>query len=85
MIVNGVMTEEEITEYFLSTWPLAEILYHIFNGNLNESLSHFRARSSYFSDFDRKCRERLLIFHEYQRLIFELCAYLKKGFYFANF
>ena len=60
MIVNGVMTDEEMTEYFLSTWPFAEILYYIFNGNLNESLSHFRARSSYFSDFDRKCRERVL-------------------------
>jgi hypothetical protein len=60
MIINGIMTDEEMTEYFLSTWPLADILYHIFNGNLNESLSHFRARSSYFSDFDRKCRERVL-------------------------
>lgn len=60
MIVNGTMTDEEMTEYFLSTWPLAEILYHIFNGNLNDSLSHFRARSNYFSDFDKKCRERVL-------------------------
>ncbi len=60
IIVNGIMTDEEMTEYFLSTWPLAEILYHIFNGNLYDSLSHFRARSDYFSDFDKKCRERVL-------------------------
>ena len=60
MVSNGVLINEAITDYFLSVWPLAEILHHIFNGSLNDGLSHFRARSDYYCDFDKMCRQRVL-------------------------
>jgi hypothetical protein len=54
------LTLGEIADFFLGAWNLIEVLEMNFEGDLEPSLGFFTARSKFYSDFDRLCRERVI-------------------------
>lgn len=54
------MTLGEFADFFLSAWPLIDVLEMNFEGDLDASLDFFTAESEFYPDFDRLCRQRVI-------------------------
>jgi hypothetical protein len=53
------MTLGELTDYFLSVWPLFDVLRMNFDDDCEAALEFFRAESQFYPNFDRLCRWRV--------------------------
>ena len=49
----------EMGDFFLSAWSLVGVLEMNFDDDLESALGFFTARSSFYPDFDRLCRQRV--------------------------
>jgi hypothetical protein len=54
------LTLGELTDYFLNSWNLFEVLEFNEFANLDEALAFFDGRSEFYPDFDRLLRERVV-------------------------
>jgi hypothetical protein len=50
----------ELTEFFLTAWPLIDVLEMNFEGDREASLRFFDAESDFYPQFDALCRERVV-------------------------
>ena len=53
------MTLGKFTDFFLSAWPLVDVLKMNFTHDVSAALDFFRAQSEFYPDFDRLCRRRV--------------------------
>ncbi len=51
------MTLGELGRFFLSAWPLLDVLEMNYEGDLEGQLGFFHASSEFYPEFDRYCRE----------------------------
>ena len=54
------MTLGEFTDFFLTAWPLLDVLAMNYDGDLERKLAFFTAQSDFYPDFDAVCREKVL-------------------------
>ena len=54
------LTLGELADFFLTAWPLLDVLDMNFEGDLNASLGFFDAESDFYPQFDALCRERVV-------------------------
>jgi len=59
MVSDYPLSLREMADFFLQAWSLFEVLEMNFEGDLDQSLDFFVAKSSFYSNFDRLCRERV--------------------------
>jgi hypothetical protein len=50
----------EMADFFLAAWSLNDVLQMNFEGDVNSALGFFQAKSQFYSDFDRLCRQRVI-------------------------
>jgi len=53
------LTLREMTGFFLNAWSLIDVLEMNFDDDIESALAFFSAKSSFYSDFDRLCRQRV--------------------------
>lgn len=53
------LTLDELAEFFLGAWSLLSVLDRNFEGEVDQMLEFFWARSEYYPDFDRLLRQRV--------------------------
>ena len=58
--VEKPMTLGEFADFFLTGWPLMDVLEMNFETDVESALGFFRAQSKYYSDLDALCRERVI-------------------------
>jgi hypothetical protein len=54
------LTLGELTDFFLTAWPLLDVLEMNFEGDGDSSLGFFVAESDFYPQFDALCRERVV-------------------------
>lgn len=54
------LTLKEMTDFFLSAWPLIDVLEMNFDDDIEPALGFFKAKSYFYSDFDRLCRQLVI-------------------------
>lgn len=54
------MTLGEFADFFLAAWPLIGVLEMNFRNDRNAALGFFHAKSEFYPDFDRLCRQRVI-------------------------
>ena len=59
-ISNSPLSLTEMCEFFLGAWSLVEVLEMNFEGDLEPALGFFAAKSKFYPDFDRLCRQRVI-------------------------
>jgi hypothetical protein len=59
VVIDEPMTLNEMTELFLTTWSLIDVLEMNFDGQLDPALAFFKAKSRFYPKFDELCRERV--------------------------
>jgi len=59
VVIDEPMTLNEMTELFLTTWSLIDVLEMNFDGQLDPALAFFKAKSRFYLKFDELCRERV--------------------------
>jgi hypothetical protein len=60
MTTDEPMTLKDMTDFFLKSWSLIEVLEMNFEGDLEPALEFFQAKSKFYPDFDKLCRERVI-------------------------
>jgi hypothetical protein len=60
MTCDKPLTLGEMADFFLDAWNLIEVLKMNFEGNQEASLDFFIAKSKFYPDFDRLCRQRVM-------------------------
>lgn len=53
------LTLGELTDFFLTAWPLADCVISNFDNDLDGGLGFFTAESNFYPEFDRLCRQRV--------------------------
>jgi hypothetical protein len=59
MTSDKPLTLGEMADFFLGAWSLIEVLQMNFEGDLEPALGFFSAKSDFYPDFDRLCRQRV--------------------------
>ena len=59
VVIDEPMTLNEMTEFFLTTWSLIDVLEMNFDGQLDPAMAFFKAKSRFYPKFDELCRERV--------------------------
>jgi hypothetical protein len=54
------LTLGELADFFLTAWPLLEVLDMNFESDRDASLGFFVAESNFYPDFDALCRRRVI-------------------------
>jgi len=54
------LTLGELADFFLTAWPLLDVLEMNFEGDPDASLGFFVAESDFYPEFDALCRERVV-------------------------
>jgi hypothetical protein len=54
------MTLGELADFFLTAWPLMEVLDVNFDGDVEGALGFFSAESAFYPGLDRLCRQRVI-------------------------
>jgi hypothetical protein len=54
------MTLGDFADFFLGAWPLIDVLEMNFENDRAASLEFFSAKSEFYPDFDRLCRQRVI-------------------------
>ena len=54
------LTLGELADFFLTAWPLIDVLEMNFEGDRDSSLGFFVAESDFYPDFDALCRQRVI-------------------------
>ena len=60
MTSNKPLTLGELTDFFLTGWPLVDVLAMNFDDDLESALGFFEAKSEFYRDLDRLCRQRVI-------------------------
>ena len=60
MTSNKPLTLGELTDFFLIGWPLIDVLEMNFDDDLESALGFFTAKSEFYPDLDRLCRQRVI-------------------------
>lgn len=53
------MTLAELADFFLTAWPLLELLEMFYEGDVNSALAFFSGDSDFYPQFDTLCRQRV--------------------------
>ena len=59
MTSDKPLTLGEMADFFLGAWSLMDVLEMNFEGDLESALGLFTAKSEFYPDFDRLCRQRV--------------------------
>jgi hypothetical protein len=59
MTSDRPLTLGEMADFFLSAWPLVDVLEMNFERDVESALGFFTAKSEFYPVFDRLCRERV--------------------------
>ncbi|HUS96859.1 MAG TPA: hypothetical protein VMX97_08990 [Hyphomicrobiaceae bacterium] len=59
MTSNKPLTLGELTDFFLTGWPLVDVLDMNFDDDLECSICCFEAKSEFYPDLDRLCRQSM--------------------------
>jgi hypothetical protein len=54
------LTLGEMADFFLDAWSLLDVLQMNFGGDLDSALGFFVAKSPFYPEFDRLCRQRVI-------------------------
>ena len=60
MTSDKPLTLGELTDFFLTGWPLVDVLEMNFDDDLESALGFFEAKSEFYPDLDRLCRQRVI-------------------------
>lgn len=58
------LTLGQLTDFFLTAWPLPEVLEMNFADDLHGQLGFFHATSDFYPEFDLLCRARVIAAHD---------------------
>jgi hypothetical protein len=58
-ITTAPMALGEFADFFLTAWPLIEVLEMNFEDDVESALGFFSAKSDFYPELDRLCRERV--------------------------
>ena len=59
--IENPMSLGEFTDFFLTAWPLMDVLEMNFESDVESALGFFSAQSKYYPDLDALCRERVIL------------------------
>jgi hypothetical protein len=59
MTSDKPLTLGEMADFFLGAWSLVDVLEMNFEGDVESALGFFTAKSEFYPDFDRLCRQRV--------------------------
>jgi hypothetical protein len=59
MTSDKALTLGEMADFFLRAWSLIDVLEMNFEGDVKSALGFFTAKSEFYPDFDRLCRQRV--------------------------
>ena len=59
MTSDKALTVGEMADFFLEAWSLIDVLEMNFEGDVKSALGFFTAKSEFYPDFDRLCRQRV--------------------------
>jgi hypothetical protein len=60
MTSDKLLTLGEMADFLLGAWSLIEVLEMNFGGDLDPALRFFTAKSEFYPEFDRLCRQRVI-------------------------
>ena len=60
MTSDRPLTLGDLTDFFLNSWSLVDVLKNNFEDDVESALEFFTARSEFYPEFDSLCRQRVI-------------------------